>query len=218
MTTYAIEKLTKPWHDVLSPAETGLPGYTTIDYPPMLDMLNQACRGNIGERGAGASDPATRSLLNAEAHTLREQIDGTVRAWIGQLGRRKAEADLKSAILQLAGILHAHHAAHTITDVDHARILAFFPRWCERIWRLYDPPVEKSLDGACPNGDCGQTHTLDAEGGTIRALVAYYHRGSGTVQAKCRACGWEWGPDQVRLLGLHLGATQDESVIRAAGL
>lgn len=215
---YAIEKLTQPWTDVLSPKETGLPGYTPIDYPPLLDMLDEACRSNIGERGGGGSDPATRSLLNAEAHGLREHIDGTVRAWIGDLSRQRPERDLKAAVMQLAGILHAHHAAGTIPDSEHSRILGFFPRWCDRIWRLYDPPKEVPLTGACPNGDCEQTHYLNADGEQAAALIAYYHRGSGTVHAKCRACGWAWGPDQLRLLGLHLGATQDDTIIDAAGL
>ena len=174
MTTidYSIEKLTTGWTDVLSPAETGSGKYTPIDYPPLLDMLDDACRGNIGERSSGGSDPATRSLLNAEAHSLREHIDGTVRAWIVELGKRKPERDLKTAVGQLAGILQAHHAAGTIPDSEHARILGFFPRWCERIWRLYDPPKEVPLDGKCPNADCEQTHALDAAGGTILALVA----------------------------------------------
>ncbi len=217
-TAYAIEKLTQPWSDVLSPKETGLPSYTTVDYPPLLDLLEQACRGNIGERGGSGSDPATRSLLNAEAHSLREHIDGTVRAWISELGRAPAKRDLKAAIRQLEGILRAHHSAGTMPDSEHERILGFFPRWCERIWRIYDPPVEKELKGACPNGECEQTTFSNAEGETGAALVAFYHRGSGTIHAKCRACGWTWGPDQVRLLGQHLGATQDDAIMDAAGI
>ena len=215
---YAIEKLVTGWTDVLSPAETGTASYRHIDYPPLLDMLDDACRGNIGERSSGGSDPATRSLLNAEAHALREHIDGTVRAWIVELGKRKPERELKAAVRQLEGILHAHHAAGTIPDSEHARILGFFPRWCEHIWRLYDPPREVDLNVTCPNDECGQSRIVNRDGEIQSAMIAYYHRGSGLVHALCRACGRGWGPDQVALLGKMLGATQDEAVIAAAGL
>lgn len=216
---YAITRLTEPWSDVLSPQETGRDRYITLDYKPMLDMLDDACRSGIGgQPSSGRTDPAGRSLLDLQAFELREHIDGTVRAWIGKLGREKPAAELKDAVRQLSGILHAHHAAGTIPDSEHDRIRAFFPRWCEKISRIYDPPVEKELDGACPNAECEQTHWVNRDGDQAAALIAFYHRGSGLVQAKCRACGWTWGPDAVRLLGKHLGASQDEAVIEAAGL
>lgn len=221
MTTlqHAVEKLTRPWSDVLSPDETGLDKYIPVDYPPLLDMLDEACRANMGERSHGsASDPASRSLLDLEAHALRERIDGTVRTWITHLSRQRPERELKAAVVQLAGVLQAHQAARTITDAEHARISGFFPRWCEQVWRLYDPPVVKELKGSCPNPDCEQSTVTDGDGAVGTSLIAFYVRNTGQVRAKCRSCSWEWGQDEIRLLGQWLGATQDDEFLKAVGL
>ncbi len=216
----AIAKLTRPWTDVLSPRETNLNTYTPIDHAPLLDMLDAICRSSYGAGVAGASsDPASRNLLNLEAHALREHIDGTVRAWLGELSKHRAESELKAAIVQLGGILNAHHAAATITDREYQRITGFFPRWCERIWRLFDPPTIKELEGSCPNLDCEMTRWADGAGATGTALIAFYVKGTMDVRASCRSCGWGWvGPAQLAVLGRHLGAEQDEDMLRAAGL
>lgn len=217
---HAVEKLTRPWSDVLSPDETGLDRYLPVDYPPLLDMLDEACRANTGERSHGsASDPASRSLLDLEAHALRERIDSTVRAHVGQLSKSRAERDLKAAVAQLAGILQAHKAAGTITDSDYARVVALFPRWCAQVWTLWDPPVRKELRGACPNPDCEQTTVTARDGSVSSALVAGYVRNTGQVKARCSACGWEWVTvAELRLLGEWLGAEQDTEFLNAVGL
>jgi len=217
---HAVEKLTRPWSDVLSPDETGLDKYIPVDYPPLLDMLDEACRSNMGERSHGSgTDPASRSLLDLEAHALRERIDGTVRTWIGQLSRQRPERDLKAAVTQLAGVLQAHQAAGTITDAEHDRITGFFPRWCEQVWRIFMPPVVKELKGACPNPDCEQASFTDGDGSVGSALIAFYVPNTGQVRAKCRACSWEWQSlAELRLLGQSIGASQDDDFLRAAGL
>ena len=215
----AVERLTRPWSDVLSPDETGLDKYMPVDYPPLLDMLDDACRNSVGESGGGAGgDPATRSLLNLEAHQLREQIDGSVRAWVSRLGKGRCEADLKAAVVQLAGMLSAHHAAKSIPDTEYARIRSFFGRWCGQVWALYEPPIVKELAGQCPNPDCEQSAFVVGDGAKGSALIAFYHRNTGEVRARCRCCAWVWGHDQVRLLGEWLGATQDVEFLEAAGL
>ena len=56
---HAVEKLTRPWSDVLSPDETGLDRYLPVDYPPLLDMLDEACRTSVSEAGAGAGRVST---------------------------------------------------------------------------------------------------------------------------------------------------------------
>jgi hypothetical protein len=183
-------------------------------------MLDEACRANTGERSHGsASDPASRSLLDLEAHALREHIDGTVRAWVGQLSKGRAERDLKAAVVQLAGILQAHKAAGTITDADYGRVSGLFPRWCAQVWTLWDPPVRKELRGACPNPDCEQATVTARDGSVSSALVAGYVRNTGQVKAKCSACGWEWVTvAELRLLGEWLGAEQDHDFLDAVGL
>ena len=214
---YAIEKLVTGWTDVLSPAETNTGKYMPVEYPPLLDMLDEACRANIGGSPTpGRTDPSSRSLIDLEAHGLREHIDGTVRTWVSELGRQPAKRPLKDAVRQLAGILNAHHAAGTITDLEHERILAFFPRWCDRIWRLYDPPVVKELSGACSN--CNES-TYDAlDGSRMTALIAYYWKGI-RPEAKCQRCGERWvGERELLNLGYHIGATVDEEALREMGV
>lgn len=216
----AVERLTRSWHDVLSPTETGLDRYTPVEYSPLLVMLDEACRSNTGNHKAGAgADPASRSLLDLEAFSLREHIDGTVRAWLSRLSKERQPRDLIEAVNALVGILAAHHAARTITDVEHDRITAMFPRWCDRIWALYLPLVVKELAGACPNPDCEQTQFTDGEGKVGRALIAFYTRNTGQVSARCRACEWTWrSPAELRLLGQWLGASQDDEFLEAVGL
>jgi hypothetical protein len=215
----AIARLTRPWTDVIPPDDTRN-AYTPVDHPAMLDMLNDLCRSSYGAGASGASsDPAARSLLNLEAVQLREHIDGTVRAWHLELSKSRAPSNVKDALTSLAGILNAHHAANSIQSTEYDRIMRFFPRWCGQIWRLYDPPTVKELAGACPNPDCEQERYDDGAGNTGAALVAWATRGTGEVKARCRVCGWEWDdPAQLALLGRHLGATQDEEVLRAAGI
>lgn len=217
---HAVEKLTRPWSDVLSPDMTGGNGYMHVNYPPLLDMLDEACRANNGERSHGSgNDPASRSLLDLQAFMLREQIDGTVRAWISHLSKSRAEKELKPAVVQLANLLTAHHAARTVTDSDYTRLTGFFPRWCEQVWVLFDPPIVRELLGACPNPDCEQTKVADVEGVQSSALVAFYARNTGRVQARCRACSWEWNTDtELALLGQQLGAEQDVDFLKAVGL
>lgn len=215
----AVEKLTRPWSDVLSPAETGLHKYIPVDYPPMLDMLDEACRNFTSTRSQHAGGLAsTQSLLNLEAHAVRERIDGTVRAWYSRLSKERCPRELKNAVAALAGVLQAHQAARTITDSEFARIADFFPRWCAQIWKLYDPPVVKELQGECPNPDCGRAKFDDGDS-VGAALVAFYVRNTGSVRAKCRGCAWEWSSAaELRLLGEHLGAVQDVEFLDAVGI
>lgn len=216
-TTIALEKLTRPWSDVLSPKESGTDRYIPVEYPPLLDMLDEACRSSYGAGASGASsDPASRNLINLEAHGLREHIDGTVRAWVRELSKQRPESELKDTLGQLAGILNAHHAAHTITDTEHERISAFFPRWCERIWSLFDPPTVKDLIGACPN--CSETKYTALDGSKASALIAYFWKGI-RPEAKCQSCGFHWSGERELLeLGYHIGATQDEEALRDMGV
>lgn len=213
----AVARLTKPWTDVLTPRETGLGKYVPIDFPPLLQMLADACVSGIGGTPtSGRTDPASRNLLNLEALSIREHIDGTVRAWIGQLSRQRPEAELEAAMLQFVGILQAHHAAATITDREYERLTAHFPRWCNRIWALYDPPHVKELNGACPA--CEHTEYEAIDGSKTTAMIAYYWRGI-RPEAKCQWCGEHWSGERALLdLGYHIGATVDEDALREMGV
>lgn len=213
----ALARLTRPWTEVLSPRETGLGKYVPVDFPPLLEMLADACQSNIGGvPSSGRTDPASRNLLNLEALSIREHIDGTVRAWIGELSKQRPAPELLDALVQFAGILQAHHAAHSITDREYERLSSFLPRWCNRIWALYDPPIVKELIGACPA--CEATVHEAIDGSKSTAMIAYYWRGI-RPEAKCQRCGEHWTGTRALLdLGFHLNAVMDEDALREMGV
>lgn len=204
-TETAVERLTQPWADVLSPDETGRDTYTTIDYPPLLTMLEDACRSSVGERSHGSTaDASARSLINLEAHMLRNRIDGSVKTWINHLSKGRAEKGLTAAVVQLAGLLNAHHAAGTMPEGEYLRVSAFFARWCDQIWDLYDPPTLREVQQKCPR--CQVEWMPGVEDGPSRRAVWVSYRGSlADAKAECRACGMVWGSlPAMRELGFEL--------------
>lgn len=213
---FAVEKLTRPWTDVLSPKETGTGKYQPVDYPPLLDMLREAIGSSLGKTQAGRSADAERSIMNLQAFTLWEHIDGTVRAWLRDLTKNRAESELKAAVTQLAGLLQALHASQQIKESQYRHITGMFVRWRYQIWELFDPPVVKELIGNCPN--CDETSFVNAEGGKMTALIAYYWKGI-RPEAKCQRCGEHWtGEAQLLSLGRVLGAEVDEEALRELGV
>lgn len=215
-TDAAVEKLTRPWSEVLGPRESGTGTYRPIDHPALLTMLAQAKSSSLGKTAAGRSPDAERSLLNLEAFGLWEHIDGSVRAWLRELTTARPEPDLRDALLQLAGLLKALHASHQIQVTRLTHITAQFSRWCTRIWDLFDPPTVKSLIGACPA--CGATRYEAADGSMESALIAFYWKGL-TPQAKCQGCGECWSGERSLLeLGYHIGASVDEAALKEMGI
>ena len=212
----AVNVLTHPWSDVLTPKESGTGTYQPIDYPPLLDMLKQAIGSSTGKTQSGKSPDAERSLLNLQAFALYEHIDGTTRAWLRELSTVPAKANLKEALTQLAGLLQALHASNQIKEQRYTHIAAQFGRWRKQIWEMFDPPTVKDLIGKCPN--CDEAAYYNLEGGKSTALIAYYWRGV-EPQAKCQRCGEAWaGERQLLELGFHLGATMDEETLREMGV
>ena len=212
----AIDVLTKPWSDVLSPHETGTGRYQPIDYPPLLDMLRSAVSSSLGKTGAGRSPDAERNILNLAAFSLWEHIDGTTRAWLRELSKNRAPDDLKEAMISLGGIIQSLHASNQIKESRHAHMVAMFGRWKTQIWELFDPPVVKDIVGACPN--CEATAYTALDGGKQSAIIAYYWKGL-RPEAKCQCCGEHWtGERELLDLGYHLGATVDEDALREMGV
>lgn len=217
-TQNALDALTRPWTDVLSPRESGTGKYVPIDYEPLLDMLKQAIGSSLGRTSAGRSPDAERSLLNLKAFQLWEHIDGTVRAWWREVSKEKCPDELKDALNRLSGILDALHASHQIETARFEHITAQFPRWQQRIWELFDPPITKELIGACP--ECGVTEHVAADGGRTSNLVTYYWKGL-DPEAKCQnpECGARWrGEFELINLGRILGADMDVDTLREMGL
>ena len=211
-----VNALTRQWSDVLTPKESSTGTYMPIDYPPLLDMLEEAKRSSTGKTQSGKSPDAERSLLNLQAFALYEHIDGSTRAWLRDLSTIPAKANLKDALIQLAGLLQALHASHQIKEQRYAHIVAQFARWRSQIWQIFEPPTVKELLGKCPN--CDETAYYNLEGGKGSALIAFYYRGL-QPQARCQRCGEAWvGERELLDLGFHLGATMDEDVLREMGV
>lgn len=186
----AVARLTARWEDVLSPAETGSDGYRTVVYDALLDMLADACRTSVSESGAGAGgDVSARSLLNLEALGLQNRIEGSVKSWIENLSKRRPPKELKAAVVQLAGLLQAGHASKSIPVNEFERVSAFFPRWAEQIWLLYDPPTMREVQQPCPR--C-LVEWLPGVDGSQRAVWITYRGSLVNATARCRACGVTW--------------------------
>ncbi len=212
----AVDILTKPWTDVLTPQESGTGKYHPITYPPMLDMLSEAKGSSLGGTGAGRSPDAERSLINLKAFSLYEHIDGTVRAWWRETSKERCPEDLRVALLKLFGTLNALVASHQIPESRYGHITGQFPRWRTQIWELFDPPVVKELIGSCPN--CEATVHTNADDERTTALIAYYWKGI-RPEAKCQSCGEQWtGEGQLIILGRVLGANMDEDALREMGI
>lgn len=211
----AINDLTRPWTDVLTPKESGTGKYQPIDYPPLLDMLNEAKSSTSGQSGASRSLQGERNILNLTAFSLWEHIDGTTRAWWQELSKSRCPSELKEALTKLAGVLEAAHATGQVKESQYAHIQEMFPRWRKKVWELFDPPVIKELKGECPN--CSESVHIDGEGKRGPALVAFYWKGI-HPEAKCQCCGEHWvGEAQLISLGKVLGATQDEEALKEMG-
>lgn len=212
----AVHKLTRPWSDVLGPRESGTGKYRPVDYKPLLTMLAEAKASSLGRTSAGRSPAAERSLLNLEAFTLWEDIDGRVRSWLSELSKERHRGELPELVVRLAGLVKALHAANQIPDSTADRIAGLFPRWCDRIWGLFDPPTVKNLVGACPA--CSAVEYVALDGAKTTALIAYYWKGL-TPEAKCQCCGEHWAGEKALLeLGWHIGATVDETALREMGV
>jgi len=212
----ALDELTKPWNDVLSPKESGTGHYMAIDYPPLLDMLREAVGSSLGKTQSGKSPDAERSILNLQAFSLWEHIDGTTRTWLRELSTMRPEPELKAALIQLGGLLQALHASNQIKEQRWLHIIAQFPRWRRQVWEMFDPPRVKELTGECPN--CNETAYYALDGARSTALIAYYWKGL-TPEAKCQRCGEHWtGETQLLSLGRVLKATIDEVALKEMGV
>lgn len=214
--TATVESLTSTWTRVLSPSETGLPGYTPIEYDPLLDMLRAAIHSSTGGTSAGRSDAAARSLINIAAFDLWDRIDSTTRAWISDLATDRPAKELKEAVQQLARIAENEWKGNRMTDALHARIFNLFESWKNDIWAIFDPPVTKEIQAECPN--CAERHFFDQEGTRTSAVVAFYWKGA-TPQAQCRRCAKSWvGERDLLELGFSIRANVDVDTLREMGV
>lgn len=211
----AINDLTRPWTDVLTPKESGTGKYQPIDFPPLLDMLSEAKASTSGV-GVSRSMQGERNLLNLTAFSLWEHIEGTTKAWWQELSKSRCPSELKEALTALAGVLEAAHASGQVKESQYAHMEEMFPRWRTKIWELFDPPrVREFPKVPCPN--CGETEYVSGPERTT-ALIAYYRYGL-EPEAKCNCCGDKWsGERQLLELGYSIGAKVDIGVLREMGV
>lgn len=212
----AVDKLTRPWSDVLSPRESGTGKYQPIDHRPLLDMLAEAKSASLGGTGAGRTADSERSIMNLTAFQLFEQVEGRVRGWLAEYSTARYGEDVKSAVRRCYGLVKALHASNQIPEQRYEQILRQFVRWSKQIWELFDPPTVKHLLGTCPA--CEVSRLRNLEGGEEPTLIAYYWKGI-RPEARCQACGELWAGERALLdLGYHLGASVDEDALREMGV
>jgi hypothetical protein len=212
----AVDALTRRWTDIVTVIESGDRRYIPVDHAPLLDMLHDLIRSNIGERSSGGTAANERNLIDLNAFTLWETIDGAARASWRDLSKSRPSEDLKDLVRELAGLLTAQRASGQVNDVTFVRMTAQFPKWREQIWNLFDPPTVKELIGACPH--CEERFVYAPDGSRGSALIVYYVR-SEQPEAKCQRCGEVWvGAKQLLTLGFHLGATVDGEALKQMGI
>lgn len=212
----AVDCLTRKWVDVVTVIESGDRRYIPVDHAPLLDMLRDAVRSDIGVSTPGARSASDKNVIDLGAFTLWETIDGTSRAWWRELSKSRPSEDLKDLVRELAGLLLAQRASGQVDDVMFVRVSGQFGTWREQIWNLFDPPVVKELTGPCPH--CEERWIYAQDGSKGSALIVYYVR-SEMPEAKCQRCGEVWvGAKQLLTLGFHLGATVDVAGLREMGV
>lgn len=214
----AVNKLTRPWTNVLSPKESPSGKYEPVEYPPMIDMLEEAKSGSLGTTTGGLSKSALaeRSVMNLQALNLFEWIEGRTRAGLAEITAARFGEDLKTAIRRLADTADSLYRVQQLQESRYLSITSQFPRWCARIWELFDPPLTLKLDGSCPA--CGEVSFLNQDDAKEPALVAYYAKGF-APEARCQVCDKRWfGERELLELGYHIGATVDETFLTAAGV
>jgi hypothetical protein len=214
-TNEAVHRLTEVWEDVLSPKETGLDSYRTIEYEPLLDMLREAIGSSTGRTSAGRSDANARNVLNVKAFDLWQRIDGATRAWIGELSRSKPFTELKAAVVQLDGIVNSLNASHQIDPFTYARITAMFESWKDDIWDQFFTQRQMEIMTPCPY--CGETFTYAQDGARSYAVTAEF--AAGVAIATCARCKHEWnGREELLELGYSVGANMDRETLKAMGV
>lgn len=208
--TTAVDRLTKPWTDVRSVEGE----YKAVDYEPLLDMLKAAISSSSGRTDSGRSDAHARNVMNLNAFTVWERIDGQTRAWLKEL-HTAAPRDLKDAVTKLHVHVRNLWASHQIQESVYLRLGVLAQRWTDDIWAIFDPPVTKEILGACP--ECGECDQFGPEGERSAAITAYYWRGSDPV-AQCQRCQKEWaGRSQLVQLAYRIGARVDEEALHEMG-
>lgn len=156
----------------------------------LLEQLDEAIRSSMGGTTSGGSDPATRSLFDADALERMAAISAKVNSWARMAGSVIDKGSV-SVTLERWHVKFIGDALVTNHDV-YAGIMR---KWAAQISAALDRPREKDLPDECPN--CGAKEWWRDGVRYYRPLIIRYRPAdSGVVKdatAACRACEETWG-------------------------
>lgn len=208
----AVEALTKPQRrkqpqDVIQDYElTDEEGVTTqhqrvvgqqkvtVELPPLLELLDDAIRSNIGGSTKGAALASQSIPLDPGALYEAMKISTQVGDWCRLVGVRPT----KHAVKDLRAWYVATRAGHPTPEQDDARAVTL-RKWASTIRGMLDPWREKDLPDPCPV--CGAKFWWDpnepTKEGRPRPLIIRYRPGDADMVERayglCRACAEVFG-------------------------
>ena len=173
---------------------------------PLLDLLREARYPNLGKtRGGGGNG----DVLDMQAMTMYENIDGIVRSWVAHY-REHHTGDLIPLVKRLYEIIKTEHAGDRLDNPD--RMYGMFTQWEAQIDDYFDPPNEYELTAVCP--DCGAGRIANDDGAMKWAVRVPVKVGRAVV-AECHACGRMWaGRDDLTDLAERMGVEVDWIALR----
>jgi len=211
---YAVARLTQPWTDVIAPREAG-DKYATIEYDPLIDMLQQAVRSSLGRTTSGPGSSGDRSPIDLKSFETLERIDGIARAWASEF-QLSTKEPLKDTVTQVAAKMEALWASNAVTEVVYVGVQRNLITWVDDIWALFNPPTRKELTAPCPR--CEQRYFFTTDGERQAALIAQYWHGL-APEAECQRCGARWlGEKELLELGYSIRANVNEDELRTMGV
>ncbi|MCW2287023.1 hypothetical protein EDF60_1674 [Leucobacter luti] len=182
---------------------------------PLLELLREARYPNLGRtKGGGGSG----DMLDTQAVSMYENIDGIVRAWLAHF-REPHAGELVPLTRRLHEVLRAEHAGGRLEDAE--KLFSMFPQWVAQIDDYFDPPKEYELTAPCP--ECEAERIPEGEEPKpgkpderpYKWAVRVPIKVGRAVVAECHACGRMWGGrDQLTQLGEAMSAEVDWAQLR----
>lgn len=203
----AVERLTEEHTELID-------GHAAVS-DPLLKVLWEARYPSLGKGSAAGGGDGM--LLNTQALTIYENIDGLVRSWLTHY-REHSTGDLMPLVKRLYEVLKTEDAGERLEDRE--RMYGMFQHFVQQIEDNLDPPSEYELTGACT--ECGQTHAKSNDQPHVKEGEEQYKRAvrvtvrpGHALVAECYSCGKLWAGHDV-LVGLaeSMGAVIDRVALR----
>lgn len=213
----AVERLTRPWVDVLTPEESPSGKYEARDREPLLWLLHARIGSSVGTQSSHGGSGHADVLIDAQAFAVEESIrqkTGEASLKLGHMLTGLADPKvLRAGVADLARRADAMHRSSDLADDDWRRIERMIIGWVDEINELFDGWRERDMPGvACPH--CQEsTRTDPRDHITVSsALIQHYKPGAGlgATFVECLRCGQTWtGTDELVALGGMTGAKID---------